>query len=260
MNRIDPVSADNNLERDASLSLNQRIRRDIERRVHSGEWLPGDRIPGEHALMADYGCSRMTVNKALSMLAEAGLIERRRRAGSFVARRSPHIEQVALSIPDIAHEVQARGHDYGYRLLSREIRATDAENAKERELGADGELLALGCLHLADDKPLALETRVIDLVSVPEARSQDFGQEPPGGWLLRYVPWTRAQHRIGAIGADRWQAGVLNVSTGTPCLSIDRHTWRGHLPVTYVRQLFLGEAYDLVARFAPGMGSGWAQP
>jgi len=35
--------------------------------------------------MAQYGCARATVNKAVSALAAAGLIERHRRAGSFVA-------------------------------------------------------------------------------------------------------------------------------------------------------------------------------
>ena len=50
----------------------------------SGEWAPGHRIPFEHELATEYGCSRMTVNKALSQLARAGLIERRRRSGSFV--------------------------------------------------------------------------------------------------------------------------------------------------------------------------------
>ena len=30
---------------------------------------------------------------------------------------------------------------------------------------------------------------------------------------------------------------------------IDRQTWRGEMPITWVRQKFLGDAYDLVARF-----------
>jgi len=33
---------------------------------------------------------------------------------------------------------------------------------------------------------------------------------------------------------------------------IERLTWRGEQPITRVRQVFLGDAWDLVARFAPG--------
>ena len=62
-------------------TLYKTIRQDIERRILTGEWPPGHRIPFEHEIMARYGCSRMTVNKALSELAQADLIERRRRAG-----------------------------------------------------------------------------------------------------------------------------------------------------------------------------------
>ena len=68
-------------------ALHAQIRRDIEARIMSGEWKPGDRIPYEHQLMASYGCSRMTVNRALRMLMEVGLIESRRRAGTARAGR-----------------------------------------------------------------------------------------------------------------------------------------------------------------------------
>jgi GntR family transcriptional regulator, histidine utilization repressor len=234
-------------------TLHQRIRGDIEARIHSGDWPPGHRVPSEHALMAQYGCSRMTVNKVLGLLADAGMIERRRRAGSFVARPHPHIEQVALAIPDIEVEVGARGHAYGYQLLQRQLRRARAGDPQERELGSHGRLLALRCLHLADGRPLALEQRVIDVTTVPEALQQDFNTLAPGSWLLRTIPWTRAQHRISAVNADAAQSAALAVAAGTACLVIDRHTWRGEQPVTYVRQVFLGEAYDLVARFAPGM-------
>ena len=47
-------------------SLYQRILGDIRGRILSGEWPPGHRIPFEHELTEEYGCSRMTVNKALS--------------------------------------------------------------------------------------------------------------------------------------------------------------------------------------------------
>ncbi|KAB7769431.1 histidine utilization repressor [Xanthomonas maliensis] len=233
--------------------MHQRIRQELEAQIHSGRWPPGHRIPPEHELMARYGCSRMTVNKVLGLLADAGMIERRRRAGSFVARPHPHLEQVALSIPDIEVEMTARGHRYGFALLARRLRAPRARAPQERMLGSTGKVLALDSVHLADGSPFALEQRVIDVTTVPEALAQPFTELAPGSWLLRNVSWTRAEHRISAIGADAAQARQLQVAEGAACLVIDRHTWRGDQPVTYVRQLFLGGYYDLVARFAPGL-------
>ena len=35
--------------------LNERIRREIEAQILSGAWPPGTKVPGEVALMAQYG-------------------------------------------------------------------------------------------------------------------------------------------------------------------------------------------------------------
>ena len=58
-------------------ALYQRIRNDLEARIMSGAWPPGHRVPFEHELMETYSCSRMTVNKVLSALADTGLVVRR---------------------------------------------------------------------------------------------------------------------------------------------------------------------------------------
>ncbi|MNV53625.1 HTH-type transcriptional repressor DasR [compost metagenome] len=233
-------------------TLNHRIRNEIESRILSGEWAPGFRIPFEHELMAQYDCSRMTVNKVLTTLAESGMIERRRRAGSFVARQPPHLEQVALEIPDIEVAVTERGHEYGYQLLEHAHRKAKADAPEELLLVGEGKLLAMRCLHLADGKPLALERRFINPDAVPETLKVDFSRHAPGSWLLQNVSWTRGEHRISAVAATADEAAILKVPTGTACLVIDRQTWRGDQQITWVRQKFLGDAYDLIARFAPG--------
>ncbi|RZJ41486.1 MAG: GntR family transcriptional regulator, partial [Brevundimonas sp.] len=43
-------------------ALHRRIGADIERRILSGEWPPGARVPTEAELQAEYGCARMTVS------------------------------------------------------------------------------------------------------------------------------------------------------------------------------------------------------
>jgi GntR family histidine utilization transcriptional repressor len=232
-----------------SETLHRRIRAAIEHRILSGEWRPGDRIPFEHELMAQYGCARMTVNKAMASLVEAGLIVRRRRAGSFVAQ--PRIQSVILEIPDIQAEIVARGEEYGLKLLTRRRRKPLAGRPDEKALAAKGDLLALRCLHLANGRPFALEDRLISLAAVPEAERIDFATESPGSWLLGHVPWTEAEHRITAINADRDVATTLDIEVRDACLALDRRTWRAAEHITQVRQIFPGSHYDLIARFAP---------
>ena len=239
---------------DASTTLHQRIRGEIEELIRSGAWAPGRKVPSEAELMVQFGCSRMTVNKAMSGLAEAGLIVRRRRAGSFVAR--PRVHSTVLDIPDIQAQILARGEAYRFDLLDQRRRKAKAGDAAEADLAAGGALLALRGLHVASGRPFALEDRLVSLAAVPEAAEADFAAEPPGAWLLHHVPWTEAENRISAVGADAGVAELLAVDVGTALLAVERRTWRAGEPVTWVRQLFPGEAYDLVARFGPARGGG----
>ena len=106
------------------------------------------------------------------------------------------------------------------------------------------------CLHLADGRPLALEHRLISPVGVPEVLEVDFSTTAPGSWLLQNVSWTRAQHRISAWGADTATAAARCEARHS--LSGDRAAdRRGEQPITRVRRV-PGDAWDLVARFAPG--------
>lgn len=231
-------------------TLHQAIVGEIEGRILSGEWKPGHRIPFEHELMIQYGCARMTVNKALAGLVKAGLIVRRQRAGSFVAHPRP--ASAVLDIPDIQADIEGRGMEYGMTLLARRRRKPKGE--EEIQLAGAGELLDLTCVHLADGKPFALEERLISLASVPEAAEIDFSREPPGSWLLGHVPWTEAEHRIAAVNADRRIADLLDIAPGSACLLLWRRTWRGGDHITRVAQYFPGSSYDLMARFTPQGG------
>jgi GntR family histidine utilization transcriptional repressor len=228
------------------MSIAGQIRADVTMRILSGEWRPGFRIPFEHELVAQYGCARGTVSKALAGLAASGLVERRRKAGSFVAH--PHLHSAALDIPDIGVEIAERtGH---YRFAGRDVAPLPRDLAAA-DFPANAALRAITGVHWGDAAPFACEARLINLEAVPAARAPDFADEPPGAWLLHHVPWSEARHRISAVGADGAAAKLLAVRRQTPCLQVERWTWSGGAPVTYVRQTFLGDRYDLIATFAP---------
>ena len=236
----------------SAVSLHQQILSEIEERILSGEWPPGHRIPFEHELVQRYHCSRMTVSKALTQLANAGLIERRRKAGSFVSR--PHSRSAVLEIQDIEAEVLALGLPYQFDItLCRKRKATRGDKP-QIDLAAGTGLLDLICLHMAGRRPFCLEQRLISLAAVPEASRETFGSIPPGTWLVQRVPWTAAEHRIKALGAEALQAQALKIASGTACLVIERRTWSADKPITFVRLTYPGDAHDLIARFAPPQG------
>ncbi|TGP46539.1 histidine utilization repressor [bacterium M00.F.Ca.ET.159.01.1.1] len=240
------------IEGGESISLHQRILSDIRDRILSGAWAPGHRIPFEHELTAQYNCSRMTVNKALSQLAKAGLIERRRRSGSFV--RQPQSQAAVLELHDIRIEVEALGLPYRYERLERLKRRSSAEDRTLLGLNASGPVLALEGLHFAGERPFALEQRLINLSAVAEADEEEFLDIAPGPWLIGRVPWSEAEHRIRAMAADENIADALDIEASAPCLVVERRTWSAEHPVTHVRFIYPAESHTLVARFTPSQG------
>nr|WP_218036480.1 histidine utilization repressor [Sphingobium sp. EM0848] len=240
------------------MPLHERIRSEIETAILSGTLRPGARLPTEHELMQRYDCSRMTVNKALSALAVAGLVDRNKRAGSSVAQ--PKVHSMVLDIPDLEQEVVRRGQRYRFQLSGREVKQPDPDYPEELQLAGNSDLLRLEGVHFADDRPLACERRLISLAAVPDIAAQMFDKISPGAWLLEHVPWTEAETRIAAVAADRTIAARLELPIGSACLSIERRTWRGADGITLVHQHFVGTAYDLVARFGPAKGSTGAEP
>jgi GntR family histidine utilization transcriptional repressor len=232
-----------------SPSLHSQILADVEQRIFSGQWPPGYRIPFEHELAQRYGCSRMTVSKALTQLANAGLIERRRKAGSFVKR--PHGQSAALEINDVADEVAALGLPYAYVILSRRRRRATRADRERIGVGADDDVLAIVCRHDAAGRPFCLEDRLISLAAAPDAAKERFADLAPGAWLVARIPWTNAEHRISAAAADGAVAAALALAKGEPCLAIERRTWIGDRAVTQVRFTYPAAEHELVARFAP---------
>ena len=156
---------------------------------------------------------------------------------------------MVLDIPDLAELVTQRGQKYAFVVVNRLSRNPSPLSTTEMNLAGEGQLFQIDGLHLADGIALALENRLVSVAAVPEIVDQDFTVSPPGSWLLRRVPWTQAESRISAVGVRPSEAKLLQLAPGSPCLSLERRTWRGSERITDVRQLFPGDRHDLLARF-----------
>jgi GntR family transcriptional regulator, histidine utilization repressor len=228
------------------MTITERIRSEIETRIASGEWKPGHRIPFEHELVVQYGCARATVGKALTALVRTGLIERRRKAGTFVAY--PHVQSAVLDVPDIGKAIAERTGSYCFEMLTSNVRRDDGISGN---FASGTSVRHTTGIHHGQDGPFAFEDRLISLDSVPEATDANFTTTSPSTWLIQSVPWTQARHRISAIGANGAVSTYLAIPRHTPCLLVERWTWRTGEPVTYVCQTFRGDRFDLVATFTP---------
>ncbi|PIE64461.1 MAG: GntR family transcriptional regulator [Desulfobacterales bacterium] len=65
-------------------SLSVQVARELEKRVASGEWAIGSRIPSEAHLMELFGVSRNTVREAIRFLVISGVVHVRQGDGTYV--------------------------------------------------------------------------------------------------------------------------------------------------------------------------------
>ncbi|MFH1904224.1 MAG: GntR family transcriptional regulator [bacterium] len=62
----------------------KKIKRILKAKIEKGQFKPGDKLPSERVLSEECGVNRLTVNKAVSELAQEGLIHRLCGKGTFV--------------------------------------------------------------------------------------------------------------------------------------------------------------------------------
>lgn len=214
----------------------QSVQAEVRRRIHAREWKPGDLIPNEVDLAQEFGCARTTVNRALRAVAESGLLDRRRKAGTRVAVQP--VAKATLNIAVIRNEVEDRGQEYGYRLISREEIVPPLTISAALKSPDGRPLLHIRALHLADDAPYAFEDRWIDTSVVPDALGESFEVISANEWLLKHAPYTHGEIVFAATSATPEDAEVLRCPQHTALFKIERVTWDGDNAVTKVTLLF----------------------
>ncbi|MCX7567403.1 UTRA domain-containing protein [Sulfitobacter sp. F26169L] len=209
------------------------VKADILSKITKGEWPTGSLIPNEVDLAETYGCARSTVNRAMRELADDGLIERRRKAGTRV-RMTP-IRQARFDIPVVRAEIEEKGAAYRYSLADRAIVSAPDWLRARLNLSEQGEVLHLLCMHYADGDPYQHEDRWINIAALPQARDEDFVQTGPNEWLVATIPFSDVEISFSAGLADEKLAEYFACAVGDPVFTIERSTWWEGQAVTFVR-------------------------
>ncbi|MEM7413827.1 MAG: GntR family transcriptional regulator [Myxococcota bacterium] len=187
--------------------------------IEAGVWAPGDRMPGDEELGRTYGVSRATVRQALKELELAGLIERFRGRGTFLASaKLRHGPQHQLS-----HSLQAVGREPGWRVLAAEARPATPMLAAALEVAEGATLFFTRRLRLAGDVPIGVlvahanvAPQRAPLAALETGSSTDYLAE------VSNLNGARAERTLEAVSADAEEATLLGVRQGAPMLRVRR--------------------------------------
>jgi len=226
-----------------------RVKQFLKDSLEAGRWAPGQQMPSEADLVAQFGVSRMTVHRALRELQDAGLIERVQGVGTFAAQL--HRVASTLTIHDIHDEIEARGHRHDARVhLQREEFAPPAL-AERLGLKPGDKVFHTLIVHHENGVALQCEDRYVNPACAPHYLGVDFSRRTPTHYLLEVAPLWEAQFSIEAALPTAQEARLLGIERGEPCLVVVRRTVSRGLPVTLARLVHPGSRHTLEGQFRP---------
>jgi GntR family transcriptional regulator len=209
---------------------------------------PSDALPPERELADRMRMSRITVRKAIAGLVAAGLLTRRRGAGTFVS--APQIRAPAR-LTSFTEDMEARGHATRSQWLLRTQGGVTPEEALALNLSPGAPVIRLHRLRFAGNQPIALMYATVRGDCLSSANFE--GDSLYDAMRMRGKRPARALQRLRSINLEDDQARLLQSKPGVAGLFMER---RGFLAngqaVEFTRSYFLGEAYDVVTELSHG--------
>lgn len=225
-----------------------RVKRHLKDGIAAGRWPPGALMPSEAELVAEFGVSRMTVNRALRELQAEGLVSRTQGVGTFAAPL--HRVSSTLTIRDLHEEIEARGHQHHAGVHLQRAERAGAALAAQLGVPPGGRVFHTLIVHHENNVPLQCEDRYVNPAAAPDYLSVDFTRTTPTRHLFEATALWRAQYSIEAARPTAQEARLLAISRSDPCLIIVRRTFTRSAPITIARLVYPGSRYQLEGQFA----------
>jgi GntR family transcriptional regulator len=193
-------------------------------RVLRGDWRPGEILPSEFKLAAEFKVSQGTVRKALDELAAEKMVIRMQGKGTFVAARNTR--HTPLHFFRLTIDNDRRWEPHNTKLLSLTREPATGTEATALGLPAAGRVFRIHRVRYFEQTPM-----IYEVVSLAEDRFPDFESifrrdERANLYALLEQTYgvlvVKADEKLRACSAGEHEAGALAVSLGTALLSIER--------------------------------------
>jgi GntR family transcriptional regulator len=222
--------------------LHHQVYLDLRSALDTGEWRPGDLLPPERQLAGRYGCSLITVRRALSELTREGRLERTRGRGTTVLR--PRIERDFGGTMSFTEEMQDRGLDPETRLIASRPESAGEVVAAALQIEPGAPTLYLERLRAADGEPLLLEQVHLPAEQFPGLLASDLEHGSLYDLLTaRYgTRIVRAREALEPVLLRAREARLLAQRPRTPALQIEGIAYSAEgVPVEFARSYVRGD-------------------
>jgi len=226
------------------------VAEELRREIAGGRYAKSQMLPGERELSEAFGVSRATLRRAISALAEEGVVVQRQGAGTFIRRASPKVDQPFSRLVGFSEVMRLRGFAPSSRVLDRGVFLPSPEEMTSLAIGPEESVVRLSRLRLADDVPMAIEHTTAParfLPPIPEIGVSLYDAFAASG----HTP-VRGLQRLRAVLLSDEDAALLDVPPGSPVLYIQRIAYladgRG---VEFTRSYYRSDTYEFVSEVTP---------
>jgi GntR family transcriptional regulator len=167
------------------------IETSLRERIRIKTYRPGEQLPTELALTAEFGVSRATIRTVLTRLASEGLIIRRQGAGTYVNQRVGEVNTLG-GLLDYGRLITESGYQPTIQPISMLQREAAEAEAELLNLEPGDPVMVLVRLFLADERPFILATNIIPQALFVNDENFYDGRLPLHSFLQQYCQQTIA--------------------------------------------------------------------
>ncbi len=211
--------------------------------IEAGDMLPGDKVPSENQLAAQFEVSRMTARRAITELVDEGILVRSQGLGTFVSDHRPMSSM--LAIQSIHDEITQRGHQHRSSVLCHKTIQANEQQAVWLAVAVGEDIYHTVLVHWENQLPVQIENRLVNPQLAHDYLQQDFSQITPNYYLSKVAPLTEADHIVEAVCPSATDAEELQIDKQQPCLKISRRTYSAKGIVSYAVLIHPGNRYRL---------------
>lgn len=205
----------------SDLPLHSQLYAAMSERIRAGVWRPGDRVPSEKELIAEFGTSRGPVRQAMAALRAEGFIVGGRGSPPRVQPAVPSQSfDTFMSFTEWAREL---GSTPGQRVIESSRRLADDATARELGVEPESRVVDILRLRLLDDVPVMLERSAFPPGIGRHLLEADLDEESIYQTLRALdIRPVRGRHTIDAVTADPGDARWLGIDEGHPLMRVRR--------------------------------------
>ncbi|UMZ74757.1 GntR family transcriptional regulator [Natranaerofaba carboxydovora] len=240
------------LDKTSVIPVYYQVAKILEGLILEEKFGPGEMLPSETKIAELCDISRMTVRKAISELAERGLVIREKGKGTFVSKKD--FNYATFKHIDLHDKMRKKGYEVTTKIIQADILKTEDDSvdniAKKLNLSPGERVLRYGLLSYVEEKPYVFEKKYIPYTKQSPILESDIIDSSLPRLLTLHdktkTPYTNSRVLKAVILNE--EAKHLEIEKGSPGILIEQLIYdKDENPIGYEESIYRGDEYMLVS-------------